>query len=182
MSTYANPTPLGLISFGLTTILLSLHNIGFLPNESSIMAMAIFVGGLAQILAGLMEFFKANTFGCVAFTSYGAFWWTLVGVWVLPKMGWSQTNSADLVGAYMVLWGVFTFLMFFGTAKGPKLLRAVFGTLFIVFFLLAAHNLCESATAAVLAGALGVLCGGLAFYLGMAIVLHDELGKKLLPF
>jgi succinate-acetate transporter protein len=176
MSAYANPTPLGLIGFGLSTILLSLHNVGLFPNDVSILAMALFFGGFAQVVAGIMEFIKGNTFGFTAFTSYGAFWWTLAAIWVLPKLNVVDAVTPGSMAAYMFLWGLFTFFMFFGTFKGPKLLTAVFGTLFIVFWILAAHSALESAALGKLAGAVGLICGLMAFYLGATTVLHD--GEK----
>src|SRR4030066_1282181 len=82
----ANPAPLGLLGFGLTTVLLNLHNAGFFPLDSMILAMGIAYGGLAQIIVGIMEFRKGNTFGTAAFTSYGLFWWSLVILLVMPKV------------------------------------------------------------------------------------------------
>ncbi len=86
--TSANPAPLGLLAFGLTTVLLNLHNAGIFEMNSMILAMGIFYGGLAQIIAGIMESKKNNTFGMTAFISYGSFWLTLVGLIVMPKLGW----------------------------------------------------------------------------------------------
>jgi succinate-acetate transporter protein len=181
MSAFANPTPLGLIGFGLSTMLLSLHNIGLFPYGAAILAMALFFGGFAQILAGVMEFFKGNTFGCTAFTSYGAFWWTLAGVWVLPILGYAPAAGPGMMAAYMFLWGLFTFLMFLGTFKGPRLLTAVFGTLFVLFWILALHSALESGALGKLSGVVGVVCGGLALYLGAATALHSG-DKKILPY
>ena len=82
----ANPAPLGLLGFGLTTVLLNLHNAGLFPLDTMILAMGIAYGGLAQIIVGIMEFKKGNTFGTVAFSSYGLFWWSLVALLVLPKL------------------------------------------------------------------------------------------------
>src|SRR5512144_2046276 len=80
----ANPAPLGLMGFGMTTVLLNIHNAGFFPVVSMVLAMGIFYGGVAQIIAGIIEFKKGNTFGTPAFTSYGLFWLTLVALWVIP--------------------------------------------------------------------------------------------------
>jgi succinate-acetate transporter protein len=89
----ANPAPLGLMGFGMTTILLNLHNIGMFPMDGIILAMGIFYGGIAQIFAGLLEYKKGNTFGLTAFTSYGSFWLTLVAILLLPKMGWQTRQT-----------------------------------------------------------------------------------------
>ena len=82
----ANPAPLGLLGFGMTTVLLNLHNVGFFPLDSMILAMGLAYGGLAQVLAGIMEYRKGNTFGTTAFISYGLFWWSLVILLVLPNL------------------------------------------------------------------------------------------------
>ena len=119
-TTYANPAPLGLAGFGMTTILLNIHNAGFYELNAAIIAMGLCYGGLAQILAGMMEFRKGNTFGTVAFTSYGLFWWSLVLIWVLPKLGLANATPADFVGWYLTCWGVFTLFFFFGTFNGPQ--------------------------------------------------------------
>ncbi len=108
----ANPAPLGLMGFGMTTILLNLHNIGMFPMDGIIPAMGIFYGGIAQIFAGLLEYKKGNTFGLTAFTSYGSFWLTLVAILLMPKMGWRRrqtpisacTGTVGRVHPVHVLW------------------------------------------------------------------------------
>ncbi len=89
--TTANPAPLGLLGFGMTTILLNLHNAGFFSVNSMIMGMGIFMGGIAQIFAGLQEWKKNNTFGATAFTAYGSFWLSLVAIWLIPKTSFGAT-------------------------------------------------------------------------------------------
>src|SRR6476469_5184933 len=91
--TTGNPAPLGLLGFGMTTVLLNFHNAGFYEINSMILAMGIFYGGIAQIIAGVMEWRKGNTFATTAFTSYGFFWLTLVALILLPKLGWA--NKSD---------------------------------------------------------------------------------------
>ncbi|WP_016677631.1 acetate uptake transporter, partial [Yersinia pestis] len=133
----ANPGPLGLMGFGMTTVLLNLHNAGFFPLSSVILSMGIFYGGLAQILAGLLEYKKGNTFAATAFTSYGAFWLSLVGLLMLPKMGLADATDAQFLGVYLGLWGIFTLFMFIGTLPANRALQFVFGSLTILFALLA---------------------------------------------
>ena len=133
----ANPAPLGLCAFGATTVLLNLHNAGFFEMNSMILAMGIFYGGIAQVIAGIIEAKKNNTFGLTAFTSYGLFWLSLVALIVLPKMGWSTAPSEGAMVAYLIIWGLFTLLLFFGTLKLSRALQFVFATLTILFFLLA---------------------------------------------
>ena len=133
----ANPAPLGLCAFGTTTVLLNLHNAGLFEMNSMILAMGIFYGGLAQVIAGIIEAKKNNTFGLTAFTSYGLFWLSLVALIVMPKMGWIAAPSENAMVAYLAVWGVFTLLLFFGTLKLSRALQFVFATLTILFFLLA---------------------------------------------
>lgn len=190
----ANPAPLGLLGFGITTVLLNLHNAGYWPAvDSMILAMGLVYGGLAQVIAGLMEFKKGNTFGTVAFTSYGLFWWSLVILILLPKdillinpTAFEPTKLAT--AAYFFMWGLFTLAMFFGTLKANRVLQFVFITLAILFFLLTARDasLYAGMTSAAdyvgkVAGYEGIICGLSAFYLAIAHVLNEVHGKTVLP-
>lgn len=177
----ANPAPLGLMGFGMTTILLNFHNAGWFPLGSMVLAMGIFYGGLAQLLAGIMEFKKGNTFGLTAFTSFGCFWLSLVGLIVLPKLGWAESTPEGFMACYLAGWGIFTFFMFLGTLKGNFVFKFIFGSLAVLFFLLAAHAWTESAAIGRLAGYEGIACGASACYLAMAEVLHEVYGRKILP-
>ena len=181
MDKYANPAPLGLMGFGMTTILLNLHNAGFYPLTSMILAMGLFYGGIAQIIAGVLEFKKGNTFGMTAFTSYGAFWLTLVALIVLPKLGWTDPTPENAMGWYLFMWGVFTFFMWIGTLKANKTLQFIFLSLVVLFGLLAVHKWTESAMLGKVAGYEGIICGASAFYLAMAEVINERLGKTVLP-
>jgi len=185
----ANPAPLGLLGFGMTTILLNLHNAGFFPLDTMILAMGIAYGGLAQVIVGILEFRKGNTFGTVAFTSYGLFWWSLVALFVLPRLSFfnvpgvaainAPTNEA--LAAYFFMWGFFTFAMFFGTLKKNRALQFVFASLAVLFFLLVARELTGNAIVATLTGYEGVVCGLSAVYLAIAEVLNEAYGKTVLP-
>ena len=181
MDNSANPAPLGLCAFGLTTILLSLHNAGFTALGSPILAMAIFYGGLAQVIVGLMEWKKNNTFGTTAFTSYGLFWLTLVGLLFLPKLGLADATSKIAFAAYFFMWGLFTFVMFLGTLRINRALQFVFLSLTILFFLLAARDYLGSAAIGTLAGYEGIICGLSAVYTGLAQVLNDVYKKVVAP-
>ncbi|MGE4267680.1 MAG: acetate uptake transporter [Deferribacterales bacterium] len=178
--TTANPAPLGLMGFGLTTILLNLHNIGLFAMDSGILAMGIFYGGLGQIIVGMMEWKKKNTFGTLAFTSYGLFWLTLVGIIVLPKMGFEKPDTVAM-SAYLFLWGFFSLILFIGTFKLNKALQVVFFLLVILFMLLAIGDMFESASIKKFAGFEGVLCGLSAMYAGAAQVLNEVYKKTVLP-
>jgi succinate-acetate transporter protein len=178
-SDLANPAPLGLMGFGMTTVLLNLHNLGLFGTSSMILAMGIFYGGIAQIMAGLLEFRKGNTFGTTAFISYGSFWLTLVYL-ILYPVGHPQFAPDNLgMAAYLFMWGLFTFIMFFGTLKANRALQTVFMSLAILFFLLAAARAIPSLL--VIAGAEGVFCGFSAFYLSLAEILNETHGKVVLP-
>ena len=177
----ANPAPLGLFGFGMTTILLNLHNAGFFEMNSMIYAMGLFYGGLAQIIAGIMESKKNNTFGFTAFVSYGFFWLTLVGLLVLPKLGWVVAPSEGGMIAYLIMWGIFTAILFVGTLKINRALQFVFATLTILFFLLALGDITGNATLKTFTGYKGIICGASAVYTGAANVLNEMYGKSVLP-
>ena len=183
----ANPAPLGLLGFGITTVLLNLVNAGAIPLDTVILAMGIAYGGLAQVIVGIMEFRKGNTFGTVAFMSYGLFWWSLVMLLVLPKFtGFSGPSSSSLA-AYFIMWGIFTFAMFFGTLKANRALQFVFGSLTILFFMLTIRELTNNpvlfgnVTFNTITGIEGVICGLSAVYLGIAEVLNESHQKTVLP-
>jgi succinate-acetate transporter protein len=177
----ANPAPLGLLGFGMTTVLLNLHNAGFFAFGSMILAMGIFYGGLAQIIAGIEEWKKNNTFGATAFTSYGAFWLSLVALLVLPKMGLADAPDGPSMAAYLAMWGIFTLVMFVGTLRANLALQLVFGTLAILFFLLAIGEITGNGTVTVVGGYIGILCGFLAIYTGLAQVLNEMYKKTVAP-
>ncbi|RTF42079.1 acetate uptake transporter [Serratia marcescens] len=177
----ANPGPLGLMGFGMTTVLLNLHNAGFFPLNSAIISMGIFFGGLAQILAGLLEYKKGNTFGMTAFTAYGSFWLSLVGLLLLPRLGLAEATEAHVLGIYLALWGVFTLFMFFGTLGANRVLQFVFASLTLLFALLAVGNITGNHALLTFAGYEGIICGASAIYLAMAEVLNEQYGRTVLP-
>lgn len=181
----ANPAPLGLLGFGTTTILLNFANAGIYPLDSTVLAMGLFYGGIAQIVAGIMEFRKGNTFGTTAFLSYGLFWETFVFIFVLPGLSGLSgfAPSANALGTYLFVWGLFTFFMFIGTLRLNGALMSVFGTLFILFFLLAISYWTNNTTTTFghIAGYEGILCGLTAFYAAVAQVLNEVYGRTVLP-
>jgi uncharacterized protein len=179
--TTANPAPLGLLAFGMTTVLLNLRNAGILEMNSMIFAMGIFYGGFAQVIAGIMEGKKNNTFGLTAFTSYGFFWLTLVGLLVMPKLGWVAAPSEEAMVAYLVVWGVFTGCLFFGTLRISKALQFVFATLTILFFLLALGDASGNASLKTFTGYEGIVCGASAMYTGVGVLLNEMYGRNILP-
>ncbi len=179
-ATVANPAPLGLLGFGMTTVLLNLHNAGILPLSGMILAMGLCLGGAAQIIAGIMEFKKSNTFGATAFTAYGFFWWSLVLIWVNPFDGIGKADAQSM-GFYLLLWGIFTAFMFIGTLKHNRATQIVFLTLTVLFLLLSIADFSGSAALKTIAGWVGIVCGASAIYNSLAQVVNGEFGQKILP-
>ncbi|MGB5105730.1 MAG: acetate uptake transporter [Candidatus Zixiibacteriota bacterium] len=177
----ANPAPLGLLGFGMTTVLLNFHNSGLFPLDTMILGMGIFYGGIAQIIAGIMEWKKKNTFGLTAFTSYGCFWLSLVALLVLPKLGMGEAATKGAMAAYLFMWGLFTGVMFIGTLKLNHALQFVFGSLTILFWLLALGDMTDNPAITGVAGYEGIICGLSAIYTGLAQVLNEIYGKTVLP-
>jgi len=173
------------LGFGMTTVLLNLHNAGFYPLGSMILAMGLVYGGLAQVIAGVMEYKKGNTFGTLAFSSYGLFWWSLVILLLLPNftlLSPAVTVAGDTaMAAYFFMWGMFTLLMFFGTLKSNRALQFVFSSLTVLFFLLTLVRLTGNADIAMIAGYEGIICGASAIYAGLAEVLNEVYGRIVLP-
>jgi len=179
----ANPAPLGLFGFGMTTILLNLHNAGFYELNAMILGMGIFFGGIAQIIAGIEEWKKNNTFGATAFTAYGAFWLTLVALILIPKTSFGASLKSDEIsmGFYLVVWGLFTLFMYVGTLRLNRALQTIFLSLTILFFLLAIRDFSGNKTIGTIAGYEGIFCGLSAFYAGAAQVLNEVYGRVVMP-
>lgn len=177
-----NPAPLGLLGFGMTTVLLNLHNAGFYELNTMILAMGICYGGLAQIIAGMMEWRKGNTFATTAFVSYGFFWLSLVALIVLTKLGWAVKSDDTAMAAYLAMWGLFTGFMFIGTLRLSRALQIVFASLTILFFLLAYGDFTNASPGFKhFTGYEGIVCGFSAIYTGLAQVLNELFGKSILP-
>ena len=180
-----NPGPLGLMAFGLTTVLLNVHNAGLIPLSGIILAMGVFYGGLAQVIAGIMEWKKNSTFGMTAFLSYGFFWLTFVGIFAFPK--WIGSSALDLgatstaLGYYLLAWGLFTVLMFVGTLRINRSLQTVFLSLTILFVLLALGEWTGNATITKIAGWEGIFVGLSAVYGSIAQVWNELYGRVILP-
>jgi len=180
--TTGNPAPLGLLGFGLTTVLLNLHNAGFYELNSMILAMGLFYGGTAQVIAGIMEWKKGNTFATTAFVSYGFFWLSLVGLLLLAKIPGVVATNETALATYLLLWGIFTAVMFIGTIKLSRAAQFVFGSLTILFFLLAIGDFTSASPAFKhFTGYEGVICGASAIYTGLAQVLNELYGRTLWP-
>lgn len=176
----ANPAPLGLMGFGMTTILLNLANSGLFAFDVAIGDGHFLRRHCANFCrpAGIQ---KGNTFGLTAFTSYGSFWLTLVAILLMPKMGTADAPNAHFLGMYLGLWGVFTLFMFFGTLKAARMLQFVFLSLTVLFALLAIGHLADNEGIVKVAGWVGLICGASAIYLAMGEVLNEQFGRTVLP-
>jgi succinate-acetate transporter protein len=179
----ADPAPLGLAGFGLTTFLLSLVNAGVLSAKATpiVFGLALAYGGLAQLLAGMWEFRKGNTFGATAFASYGAFWisyWALVTFYVkdIPA-----SDAGKAVGWYLVAWGIFTTLMWFGSFRTTMGLVVLFALLAATFFFLGAGEMAGAATVGKIGGWLGIITAIVAWYLALAGVMKYTFARDVLP-
>lgn len=180
ISPIANPAPLGLLGFGMTTVLLNLHNAGFIPLSVVIVAMGFALGGAAQIVAGIMEFKARNTFGATAFTAYGFFWWSLIFIWMSPSPAIAKADLTSM-GWYLLLWGIFTLLMFVATLKLNRGLQVVFLSLALLFFLLAIGDFSGDGAITKIGGLVGIFCGAFAIYCSLAQVINEVYGKTVLP-
>ena len=182
--TTANPAPLGLLAFGMTTVLLNIHNAGGYGMNSMILGMGLFYGGLAQVIAGVLEWKKNNTFGTTAFTSFGMFWLMLATTIFLPNIYPELKTDAHAMGSLMCVWGVFTLVMFVGTLRLSIALQVVFGSLVVLFGLLALGFFTGNARGVnytQIAGYEGIFCGASAMYTGLAQVLNEVYGATVLP-
>ncbi|HEY5388594.1 MAG TPA: acetate uptake transporter [Thermoleophilia bacterium] len=189
----ANPGPLGLMAFGMTTVLLNIHNAGIIGMSTMILAMGIFYGGIAQVIAGIMEWKKNSTFGMTAFLSFGLFWLSLVGLIVFPKWMGVDAPTESAMAWYLVSWGVFTGLMFVATLRINRSLQTVFLSLTILFALLAFRDFAGGATATTtflgvsgatwgkIAGWEGIFVGLSAVYGSIAQVWNELYGRVILP-
>lgn len=177
----ANPAPIGLMGFGMTTILLNLHNAGFMPLGAVILVMGIFFGGLAQVIVGIMEWKKGNTFGSTVFTSFGFFWIILVTIILAPKLGLAGAETPVAMGWFLALWGIFTIFLTIGTLRTNRVMQFTFVSLIALFFMLAIADVWAIPDLKVLAGYVGILAGAGAVYMAMAQLLSEVLGRTVLP-
>jgi succinate-acetate transporter protein len=192
----ANPAPLGLLGFGMTTVLVSfVHNAQLGPVDSMILGIGLAYGGLAQVIAGVLEYKRGETFSMIAFTSYGLFWWSYVFLNMLPNCYFFTgygSHSELAMAAYFFMWGIFTLAMFFGTLRKNRAIQFVFMSLAILFFLLTIRDaltysevLTASSTEWNLftyaIGVEGIICGLSAVYLAFAEIMNEAYGKTVLP-
>jgi succinate-acetate transporter protein len=182
----ANPAPLGLAGFGLTTVVLSSINSGLLPGDTPnliavVVPLAFAYGGVGQIIAGVLEYKNNNTFGTVAFTSYGLFWWWWAFLQWTAGAGWIKAPAANAVGVALLMWGVFTLYMWIPTFRLNFCLWTVFLFLWITFFLLAGGDLGMGIAWRHAGGYVGLLTGADALYLSFAELTNATARRVVLP-
>lgn len=177
----ANPAPLGLCAFGMTTIVLSIHNLGFATLASPILVMALFYGGIAQVIAGIMEWKKNNTFGLVTFGSFGFFWISFAVLGMLPVLGLAKTPGVAEMVSFLLVWGIFASGLFVCTLKMHKVLQItlLMVVLLVVFLIIA--EISGISIFGLLAGLSGLIAGLLAFYIGIGQLINEVHGKKIFP-
>lgn len=180
----ANPAPLGLIGFGSTTILLNLHNAQIIELSVVIAAMGFAVGGIAQVIAGIYDLKCGSTFGGTAFVGYGCFWLSLVFIWLNPTGMMLEADEMSM-GFYLAIWGIISLFMFIGTLRHNRATQVVFLSLTVLFFGLAANDFLGTYLGTdligIIAGYVGIFCGGAALYSAMGQVLKGEYGREILP-
>lgn len=177
----ANPAPLGLIGFGMTTVLLNIHNAGITSLDTTVMAMGIFVGGLAQVLVGILESKKANTFGLTAFAAFGFFWISLVAIWALPSLGIGNAPTEASMGYYLLMWGIFTLGMFVASLKHNRATQVIFGSTTLLFVLLALADFTGNHTIKIIAGYEGIFTGLSAIYASLGQLINEEYKREVIP-
>jgi succinate-acetate transporter protein len=180
----SDPAPLGLAAFAATTFMLSIFNAGFMGEgaEPIVFGMALFYGGLAQLLAGMWEFRTGNTFGAVAFTSYGSFW---LSFWAFEQFYADKvTNAAQLehaIGLYLITWGIFTAYMFIASLRVSAAVATVFVLLAATFLLLGIGHAQESESIVKAGGYVGIATAIVAWYASFAGVVNDTFKRIVLP-
>jgi succinate-acetate transporter protein len=179
----ADPGPLGLAAFALTTFVLSMFNAGLVSKagEPVVLGLALAYGGIAQILAGMWEFRTGNTFGAVAFTSFGAFW---VSFWAFVTFFADSVpaeHAGSAIGLYLIAWGIFTLYMFVASLRTTAAIAAVFALLAATFFLLGIGNANESAGLVEVGGWFGLATAVAAWYASFAAVTNSTFGRTVLP-
>ena len=177
----ANPAPLGLCAFGMTTILLSIHNAGVTGLSSPILAMAIFYGGIAQVIVGIMEWKKNNSFGMLTFGSFGFFWISFAAILMLPALGLAKGPQPVELAIFLAVWGIFALGLFICTLKMHRLLQVTLAAVVLLVVLLVAAQLTGSSLVLNAGGVVGIVAGALALYMGMGQVINEIYGRRVLP-
>ena len=181
--TIADPAPLGLAAFALTTFVLSMFNAGLVDakGEPIVLGLALAYGGAAQLLAGMWEFRKGNTFGATAFSSYGAFWISFWAYVAFFAKGIPEANRGAAAGLYLIAWGIFTTYMWVASLRTTAAVNLVFLLLAVTFFVLGIGDAIGNDTISKLGGWLGLATAVAAWYASFAGVTNFTFGREVLP-
>lgn len=179
---YADPLPLGLLGYGMTTVLLSLANAGVYSLGTMVLAMAVFFGGSAQVIVAIMSFRRKNSFAVTAFGGYGFLWLTFAFL-LLAQQGhwWPTANSGTAMGWYLFVWAIFTFGLLIGSLLAPRFLSLVLALTLVLLLLLALSSWTGSSALGQIGGWEGILTGASAIYLAFAFLLNEMYGRTILP-
>lgn len=179
---YANPLPLGLLGYGMTTVLLSLANAGFYPLGTMVLAMAVFFGGSAQVIVAILSFRRKDAFAVTAFGGYGFLWLTFAFLLLAQQDHWWPTaTSATALGWYLFVWAIFTGGLLIGSLLAPRFLTLVLALTLLLLLLLALSNWTGSTALAQIGGWEGILTGASAIYLAFAFLLNEMYSRTVLP-
>lgn len=182
-SATANPAPLGLAGFALTTFVLSCFNAGFINGSlvGVVLPLALFYGGLAQLLAGMWEFKKANTFGATAFSTYGAFWMSFAGYvyFIAPKL--PAATAYQATGLYLLAWTIISVILFVATFGLNSHLKTLFGFLVITLIFLTVGAFGQSTSMTAVGGYLGIVTALIAWYGVLAQLANSTMGRTVFP-
>jgi len=175
----SNPTPLGLFGFAVTTILLSLCNLGILDLSMVIIAVAIMLGGFAEIIAGLYELKFGNTFAGTVFAAFGLFWLSLVLILLLPQIGGVIAADPVTIGVYLLIFGIFSLLLFINTLKSILTFKILMFLVTLLFLFLAVAYIIGSALFMTLGGIVGVLAGIVGIYISIGMIINGDWQKEV---
>src|SRR4051794_36437102 len=180
----ADPAPLGLAAFALTTFVLSMMNSGLVSDAGVpvVLGLALAYGGAAQLLAGMWEFRTGNTFGAVAFTSYGAFW---ISFWAFEQFYAKEITDkvalGNAVGLFLIAWGIFTAYMFVASLRTSVAISVVFLLLATTFILLGIGDAEANKSITHIGGYFGIATAIAAWYASFAAVTNSTFGRIVLP-
>lgn len=177
----ANPGALGLGGFAMTTFLLNVVNSGLISSDNlgMVLPVGIFYGGLAQFAAGMWEFKRGDTFGATCFSSFGAFWLGIALMIILENTGVISPVPREGMAVLFIAWGIFTAYATIASLKVNRAVTAIFVTLIILFFLLAAGE--WNATIHKIAGYEGIVCALIAWYTAAGILINALFGRDVVP-
>lgn len=179
----ADPAPLGLAGFAMTTFVLSMFNGQLVSSagEPVVLPLALAYGGVAQLLAGMWEFRNSNTFGAVAFSSYGAFWLSFAALVAIFGPQIPASNAGDAIGLYLWSWAIFTAYMFVASLRTTAAVALVLGLLTATYILLAAGNVGADTGVIKWGGYVGIATAAAAWYASFAAVVNSTFGRTVLP-